>query len=844
MPETIYSERDAFFLEIQGMDYKVREPVLWNKVEIAIERDIRKHGVDVNFPSKDSTLEFSNVPEDETGNRAKNLIDAEYALKGLDAEILIKFGTWDGFTFTEITRQKLDLAKKYENGLHTTITAASNLTIKQRIEDFYDAEIRLEDTVDVLGDSISLPAPPPQEKLNLHSQKIVKKLNKLNPDEILVEGADYFLSGGVTQCYIQWGFDTEVLKGAMEDFNLPNGVSLIDPISVSRSNYISKDSGLLQVPVIIAIADIKGLTLAAGQPYQFDTYVTMHDANVNNRRDFLIGSIAGVGTGSPINVNAVGGTMYQQDILYVKPEQHFTIWTDCTFGANAVFTSINFVKHNVSVGEGPVTVRQNEVAIDFNTTIGGRIVNGYRLKEAIKYLFKSIAGDDVFISNTFFDAAGNGHDFFLYNGFMLRGLAGFNRSPAFSAKDAFEALNTMFAIGENVEIDASNNITVVWEEVEHFYQDHEIIDLSSRTSDFMISSDKQLSINTVKFGYKRLSVRETNGEGSIDAVNTQIESSLPIEVATRRVNLRSPWRTEGYDIETAKRTSVIEKETTNVDDDIFIINSEPGVKQITATVSFLANTGELSSTDTALYDFLLKYGEVTVSGTASNNGVQRPDAANTRKIITGAFYRMPFLDPLVDEFSVSATFTSTAERSRTNEEFDLVAFVETDPNTLIETDVPADSIYNAILKPLRLLMQHAKWLNGALWYKLSTVKYKTLKHLNSDNFKTQLNVGAAHKYGDINTQVLVAKDDVEKQYCYEGKSLFTPNIFKFNAEISRADFILIKDAMMGQGATPYGYISTIDNDGNKVSGYLLSMSGDPNANYYEIELREKGDFYA
>lgn len=834
MPETIYSQRDAFFLEIGGVDFKIREPVLWSKVETSIQRT-EKHGLDVNFPSKDSQLQFSNVPDDESNNRSKQLIDSRYNQFGTDAEVILKFGQWNGITFTETTRQKLDFTKNFKMMLHTTVCKVTDIPFKKRIEDYYDAPIKMNTTTDVLGDALPGSSLTPAG-INLHSQILDKSFEKTDVREILLLGVDYEMPDPQNLYYLQFRFENAVFSEGFEDFNLPNGVSEIDPTTIQKSNYQATESGKINVNSILA-AVIVDTGFVANLNWTWWLYLQVGDG-VKKRR-IELATASGAAT---VGIVGVGGYFEDIEFPYVNKGDNVYIYAVLTVENNAAPASpidldeLDFTPIFVPALGMDVNPHIN---ITFETKSEASTALGYRLRDSIEFMFRSITGEQDKVSFAkFFDVGAPGYDFFTFNGFQIRKISGDNKFPTFSAKDAFEAIEMAFAIGENIEVDGNGDTTIVWEEVDYFYQDHEIIDLTGMTGDFVKSVNQNMSINLLKYEYPKPSVRETSSGGTIDAVNTAIDSSLPLENGTAKYRKRSKWRTEGTDIETSRRTSVLQKESVKTDDDIFLIST---ITEFTfnTPVSFLAAGNIMVISQPAFDNNLSRLKSFTISGTASNNGAFSYDLANVYPNALPSFVNVPLNQNLIDEASVLTTFTSIGVVSRQNEEFDKAAFVD---GGGLETPTP--DLYNIILQPIRVLMQHSKWTNGSAWYKmLSNPEYTTLQHINADNYRTKLNAGAVNKYGDLGAVEITPKDNVLVSDSYEGKSLITPNILSFTAELSVEQYILIQQASEGQGLTPYGYISTIDNDGNKVSGYLLSLNGNPDQNYYEIELLERGDFY-
>lgn len=846
MSETIYSDQDAFFLEIQGVDFKIREPILWNKVEVSIERDLKKHGLDVNFPAKDSRLEFSDVPDEVSGARSKDLIDAVYNAKGSDGEIILKFGTFDGVTFTEITRQKIDLSSGYKNMLHTTLASATELTAKQRILDYYDAKVNMDDLRDVLGETLTGGTTPlTQEFINLHSQVLIKDTEQTNPNQTIFDGIEYDIDDGTfgdfKTYFIQYGFQEKIKLDGFEDFNIPNGISALDPVATLKATHRAEVSGTLVINPPTSIAANLFLDIGVGFNIigNYTTFIKI--GTQASQREFIIGSgvINFVTTAGQDIINTHGEVTVPLEILNVVKGDFLWMYTlvDISGGSGAKVSSVNYVQGFFTVPPAIFDQKfDQQIQMTFDSYASASVNAAHRLRDAIKYMFFVITGDnDTFVFDKFFDDDAPGFDFHYLNGYLLRSINEQNKRPSITAKDMFESVQLMWNLGENIEVSDTGEVTVVWEEVEHFYQDHEVLDLSDETANFSIESNKEASINTAKFSYPRLSVRETDGGGSIDAINTEIQSALPLEVARRKYNKRGKARTDGYDIETARRTSVVDKESVNTDEDPFVINTNNDVYTFGANLQFNEEFRTIEIFGAATFEAFRKVSRLDITGSASNNITITYDIDNL--LVDGVSIKIVVNEELVDEALVSCTLTATGALSKQNEDFDKTVFVDG------LTETAKDDNYNVILQPIRLLIQHSKWLNVSVFFKLKTLFYTTLKHLNADNFRSQLNASAVHTYGDIGKVEVTPQDNIAIEDCHEGKSIITPRKLVFEAEISRERFALLTQSARGQGAKPYGFISTRNNDGDKVSGWPLRVTGNPNENYYKLQLAEKGDFY-
>lgn len=882
MPETIYSLVNAFFLEIDAVDYQIKEPVLWNKVESSLVRN-DKHGIDNNFPSKDTPLEFSDTPEKTTGNKSKTLVDGAYALYGADANVILKFGTLDeSLVFTEISRGKVDLSKGYKNGLYVSKATVTNIPAKQRLLDYEEATVKMNQTVDVQGNTLpDSGAPATGEIINMHTQELIKRVEKQQVDAVLLTGGVEFDSNlwtfPITDFYLQYGFPDNVRDDGIQDFNLESFITEFSPKSFFKGNYKVLDaSSLLTIERFISSTLT---TIVASTPWAIHTYLSVGTVQKDDSvtyEDTLIQTDSG-------NSNQVFQQILSSNLItkkYIHKGQFILFYSHITtFAAPAgVVNSVQFDEYNVIVPDISPLARDypQQIKMRLDTIAAPSRVQAYKLKDAVEFLVRCIQNEkDLFKSDTFMGVGGGGYDMHVVGGYNARNIpnvddTGFtadaiNKSPQLSLKDAFESCNMMFALGQNIETDGNGKQIVVWEELEHFYQDHEIINLTGKTSDFVIEPNKDLNINLIKMSYPNVSVRETSGGGSIDAVNTNIQASLPLVNGLTKYTKKSKWRTEGYDIETARRTSELDKESVRTDEDNFLINTTDEVEE--DWLAIYDSVENKISFNTGIYSFLKSFTSLTITGTASNNITITYDITKATYDAIGIKIEIYPIETIVTEASILSTLTGTGARSRQNQGFDTSEFVDVDID-FNEVTRPKNDLYNMILQPLRVLMQHSKWTNAAVWYKdqlasriinaktVFTNRYFTLKHSNASNFRTQLNAGETVVFGDTQKvemqPVKDFTDDVPSfqeengfpiKEGYDGKAIVRPELYKFKAEISLEDYNTIQIASNGGGATPYGLISTINNDGDPVTGWLNKLEGLPNKNFYDVELLPKGDFY-
>ncbi|OOG19124.1 hypothetical protein BWD42_04020 [Sphingobacterium sp. CZ-UAM] len=147
-----------------------------------------------------------------------------------------------------------------------------------------------------------------------------------------------------------------------------------------------------------------------------------------------------------------------------------------------------------------------------------------------------------------------------------------------------------------------------------------------------------------------------------------------------------------------------------------------------------------------------------------------------------------------------------------------------DPSTLIDPS----TAYNLRFSPKRMLLNWAKWLNGGYMYKDGSELIKnTFVKQNGELFtKTIVNRNCDIDLLDV---PITESDNIALAEFGDRERIFIPDWVTFYARLSKEEITKIKNAISNKSqlGDNYGYISTLDLDGNRVSGWIYEMEWFP-----------------
>lgn len=137
--------------------------------------------------------------------------------------------------------------------------------------------------------------------------------------------------------------------------------------------------------------------------------------------------------------------------------------------------------------------------------------------------------------------------------------------------------------------------------------------------------------------------------------------------------------------------------------------------------------------------------------------------------------------------------------------------------------------YNLRHTPKRNLLNHAKWINGGLYYKGGGELIKNTFVKQNGDLVTQLDSADPCPLGDTDYALLQEKDNVYLTMFGDKEHIFIPEWVSCTTRLSMESIRHIKNCMTGQddGGRNYGYISFRNPSGDTVQGWLYDMKYSP-----------------
>lgn len=147
-----------------------------------------------------------------------------------------------------------------------------------------------------------------------------------------------------------------------------------------------------------------------------------------------------------------------------------------------------------------------------------------------------------------------------------------------------------------------------------------------------------------------------------------------------------------------------------------------------------------------------------------------------------------------------------------------------DPTTLIDPS----TAYNLRFSPKRMLLNWAKWLNGGYMYKDGSELIKNTFVKQNGELFTRTVVNRNCEIDLLNVPIKES-DNIALADFGDRERLFIPDWVTFYARLSKEEVTKIKNAVTNKSqlGDNYGYISTLDLDGNRVSGWIYEMEWSP-----------------
>lgn len=232
--------------------------------------------------------------------------------------------------------------------------------------------------------------------------------------------------------------------------------------------------------------------------------------------------------------------------------------------------SLHFEVRDIAGGDFQMFGLRDNTSIEIKTNIENPLtrVKTIRLIDALKQVVKSCTASSLNVSSNFLSADGVYYNTSISTGLYLRGLPTFylNNKINTSFKNLFQdGISKILAAGFDIV-----NDTVVFEDLEYFFKDLMIYDLSEKEylmDDYKIENDSGVTFNTLLFGSKKIS---TKSKDDIKNFVTASESITPITSVKSKFDKQTDLIIDEYKIK-----DLIEDKSSSTnesDDDLAMID--------------------------------------------------------------------------------------------------------------------------------------------------------------------------------------------------------------------------------------------------------------------------------
>jgi hypothetical protein len=786
--------------------YLEDEPIKWDAVKIVLKRDRDWHGVNYEYTDGDISLEFDCLS-------GSDFIEQIYQSQGGDGYIGFEFGYYDGATEIPEFTGKINLATRKLLPNYRIGAMLERDGLHDMIKSRYGTKADLFDSVSIDGEAISA---PPQLDLELHSKVLINNYNKTTGVAGTTAWEPFI---GDEKHDIWFVFDTQPENEIDSNIDATIG-SLLgptgdDPVGSQLALLFDLNlDGNFTFNINLSYAFNIKLTRKAISvkpkigDWFLDNWLEVRDLSGAIKERIRIGTQAsGFRDGQFLNdtgsVNWSGSLSTSINLVY----------------GDRVYLYAHFNLDGFAAGwkgvEAYIKTYSTEINVQAETNTGTSSAKVVMIHEALTQAIAYITGQDDAVYSKFFgredlgyDVTGCGAYKAVTNGFQIRKFTAQLAPPKISFQELM-TVNGIFCLGMGYEqISGENKVRI--EERGYFYQDVEIMFIPTIGNYAEeVATDK--IHNTIQVGYTKYL---DEGIRLLDEYNTEHQYTAPIKNSDQPLDLRSVLITSGYAIEVTRRSQYADtpKDSTKYDDDGFLIAAVPQpIEPVSGT--FVNDAGAYILYSGTLPLVVLSGDTILIDGTVSNDGFYTvmADPVDNR-IYVGTFAVTP------ESGTFTLTNVSRPYTAEKDEAFDLVTGV-----------VSPETSYNLRHTPKRNLLNHAKWLNGGMYYKSAGDLVRNTFVKQNGELTTQLDPGEPCPLGDINYDVLQEKADIVLAQFQEKDYFFIPEYISFKARISMSDVRFIRDCMTGQNLTGqnYGYITCQNQAGDYVRSWIYDMTYNP-----------------
>lgn len=790
--------------------YLEDEPIKWDAVRIKLKRDRDWHGINYEYTDEDIALEFDCLS-------GSDFIESIYQAQGGDGYIGFEFGYFNGISEVPEYNGKINLATRKLLSSYRISAVIEREGMHDLIRTRWGTKADLFYGQSIDGKTINAPTPI---DLELHSKVIINNYNKKTGVEgnltlqpfLGDEKHDiWFVFNTIPENEIDSNIDATIGSnlGPTGDDPVQSGLALLFDLNLNGSFTFNIN---LSYAFNIKLTR-KTISLAKPKigDWFLDHWIEIRDLNNVVKAKQRIGT--------QITGNKNGQILADPGVYNVNTSiANYTV--DLAFG-DRVYLYAHFNLDGFNAGwkgvEAYIKTYNTSINVEARTNTGTSSARVLLAHETLTQAIAYVTGQDDAVYSEFFgredlgySSDGCGAYKAITNGFQIRKFQPAIRAPKLSPQEILVSLNAIFCLGMGYEtISGQNKLRI--EERGYFYQDHEIMyipEIGNYTEE--VAGDKIYP--NILAGYTKYL---DEGLRLLDEYNTEHKYTTPIKNSDQELDLRSSLITSGYALEQTRRSQYAdtEKDSTKYDDDGFLIAVLP--QPIGPISGVFGNELGAYFEYIGTLPFILRSGNlVRIQGSPSNDGeyyvMANPD---NNRIYFGIFAFNP------EGATITITNLSSPVLTEKDEAFDIVQNV-----------VSPETSYNLRHTPKRNFLNHAKWINGGLYFKgTGDIIRNTFVKQNGD-LVTQLSSSDPCPLGDINFDVLQEKSDIVLAQFQEKDYYYIPEYVSFKSRLSMSDIRHIRDCLTGQNLTGqnYGYITCKNQNGDYVQSWVYDMTYNPN----------------
>ena len=788
--------------------YLEDEPIKWDAVKIRLKRDRDWHGVNYEYTDEDIALEFDCLS-------GSDFIEQIYQSQGGDGYIGFEFGYFDGLVEIPEYNGKINLATRKLLASYRISAIIEREGLHDQLKTRWGTKADLFSSVSIDGDTIAAPTPI---ELELHSKVLINNYNKITG----VAG-DFNLQPfiGDNKHDVWFVFDTQPenevdsnidatigsLLGPTGDDPVTSGLALLFDLNLAGT--FTFDISLSYAFNIKLTRKLISVKPKIGDWY-LDNWLEVRDLNGVLKSQTRIGAQAS-GFRDGQFLNDAGSVNWAGSLS--------NLVLDLAFG-DRVYLYAHFNLDGYNAGwkgvEAYIKTYDTSIAVSAETSTGVSSAKVLMIHESLTQAVAFVTGQDDAVYSEFFGREDLGYALTgcgayksITNGFQIRKFTTGLQPPKLSPQELMLSMKNIFCLGMGYEqIGGQTKLRI--EDRGYFYRDVQIM-LIPTIGDYKEEVTTELVNNSVQVGYTKYL---DEGLRLLDEYNTEHQYTTPIRNSDAPLDLRSTLIGSGYALEITRRAQYADtpKDSTKYDDDGFFIAVVPqSVGPINGT--FVNDVGAYILYSGTL-PMVIRSGDVIrINGTIDNDGdyTVMADPSDNR-IYLGVSAVIP----------ESGTFTLTnltrPYQTEKNEAFDVVTGV-----------VSPETSYNLRHTPKRNLLNHAKWLNGGMYYKSAGELVRNTFVKQNGELSTQLESSDPCPLGDINFNLWQEKSDIPLAEFQEKDRYYIPEWVQFKARLSMAEVRLLRDCLTGKNLSGlnYGYITCLNQDGNYTQSWVYDMTYNP-----------------